>query len=656
MRLLDQIDSPADLKKMASERLPELASELRQYMVDVVSKTGGHLAPSLGVVELTLALHYVFDTPNDKLVWDVGHQSYAHKIITGRREEFKTLRQLNGLTGFTKRSESPYDAFGTGHASTSISAALGIAKSFKKRGIEKRAIAIIGDGSMTGGLAFEGLNQAGFRTGNLIVVLNDNEMSIAKNVGALSRFFSLHLHSKRAAKLRRWFKRTLMKFMPRRGKMVWQLARRAEEVAAGFFTPGFMFESFGFHYIGPLDGHNLKELTRVFKEINDTPIGDTPILVHVLTKKGYGYKPAEENPTKFHGIGPFDKLTGKTPSSNGNVSYTQIAGSTILELAKQDKNIIGITAAMPTGTGLDLLAKELPEQFYDVGIAEGHAVTFAAGLATEGFRPIVAVYSTFLQRAFDHVLHDVCLQDLPVTFALDRAGLVGDDGATHHGAFDLSFLRTIPNMVIMAPRDENMLKHMLFTAVYSGKPAAVRYPRGSAIGVAVDKEYKNLPLGAAEIVFENKNQEVAIIAAGNCVWYAIEAAKNLAKDGINTCVIDIRFIKPLDADMLLKISKKVSKWVTVEENALAGGFGSAVNEWLTSNNIPDIRLKMLGLPDKFIEHGPQDVLRARYKIDTNGIVQTIKEPWTQEKKSAISGENSRPKDSSRRLTETSASG
>ncbi len=654
MAILPHIDSPADLRKVPQERLSVLAKEIREYMVDVVSKTGGHLAPSLGVVELTMALHYSFDTPNDKIIWDVSHQAYAHKILTGRRKEFATLRQPGGLSGFTKRSESIYDPFGTGHSSTSISAALGIAKAFKKSGVDKRAIAVIGDGAMTGGLAFEGLNQAGFKTGNLIVVLNDNEMSISPNVGALSKFFSMHMYSKRGTKWRRWFKRMAAKFVPSRSKMLYKLARRAEEVATGFFTPGFMFESFGFNYIGPLDGHNLDELIRVFKDINETPIGETPILIHVITRKGVGYKHSEENPTKFHGVAPFNKETGAVLSSNGKISYTQAAGETILELAKKDKTIVGITAAMSTGTGLEAMAKALPDQFYDVGIAEGHAVTFAAGLSTEGYRPVFAVYSSFLQRAYDHVLHDVCLQNLPVTLAIDRAGLVGDDGPTHHGVFDLSFLRQMPNMVVMAPRDENMLKHMLYTAIYSGKPCAVRYPRGSAVGVPVDKEYKKIEIGKMEMIHGNATSGIAIIAIGNCVWSAVEAAKQLAKLGIDASVIDARFVKPLDTEMLLNLSKNCSNWLTVEENVLAGGFGSAIGEWLVECGIKNVNLKMLGLPDKFIEQGPQALLRSKYGIDAEGIAKVAKEIWTNEKTSARSGDVLQKKGSLQQPTETSA--
>lgn len=624
MAYLEQIKGPSDLKRLSIKELPSLASEIRDYMVDIVSKNGGHLAPSLGVVELSIALHYIFDAPNDKIIWDVGHQSYAHKILTGRREEFKTLRQAGGISGFTKRSESEFDPFGSGHSSTSISAALGIAKSFKKRGLDNRAIAVIGDGSMTGGLAFEGLNQAGFRTGNLIVVLNDNEMSISENVGALSRFFSLHMYSKRGTKLRRWVKRTIAKCMPRRSALVYKLARRVEEVTTGFFTPGFMFESFGFHYIGPLDGHNLEELTRVFRDINETPIGETPILIHIITKKGYGYKPAEEDPTKFHGIGAFDKETGKVKSGGGGVSFTSVAGSTLLELAKKDKNIIGITAAMPTGTGLDLLAKELPEQFYDVGIAEGHATTFAAGLATEKYRPVVAVYSTFLQRAFDHIVHDVCLQKLSVTFLIDRAGLVGEDGPTHHGLFDISYLRNIPNMMIMAPRDENVLRHMMYTGIYSNLPCAIRYPRGNGFGVSLDKSMKEIPIGTAEKLFGDDNSSVLIIAVGNCVHPSVEAAKSLAKEGIKTTVIDARFVKPLDEKTLFAYAKKISKWITVEENTVSGGFGSSVNELLTQNSIKSVDLTILGLPDKFIEQGPQNLLRSRYGIDSAGIANAVR--------------------------------
>lgn len=625
MSLLENINSPSDLKKLPESKLPDLASEIREYMVDVISKNGGHLAPSLGVVELSIALHYIFDTPNDKIIWDVGHQSYAHKILTGRREAFKNIRQVDGIAGFTKRSEGPYDPFGSGHASISISAALGIAKSFKKRGMDNRAIAVIGDGAMTGGPAFEGLNQAGFRTGNLIVVLNDNEMSISKNVGALSKFFSLHMYSRRGTKLRRWIKRAIARCMPKKSRLVYMLARRIEEVTTGFLTPGFMFESFGFHYVGPLDGHNLRELVHVFREINSTTIGETPILIHVLTKKGTGYKPAEDNPTKFHGIGPFDKLTGKTTSGGGIVSFTQGAGAAVLELAKKDKDIIGITAAMSTGTGFDALAKELPDQFYDVGIAEGHAVTFAAGLATEGHHPVIAVYSTFLQRAFDQIIHDVCLQNLPVTILIDRAGLVGEDGPTHHGAFDISYLRQIPNMTVMAPRDENVLRHMIYTAIYSGRPCAVRYPRGNGFGIAADKDFKKMPIGTSELLYGSLDVDVAILAVGHVVWPAVEAARALNKKGIGVCVIDARFIKPLDTEMLLKISQTAKTWVTVEEGSLAGGFGASIAEWLAQNNIRDIRLKMIGLPDKFIEQGPQDVLRARYGLDANGIIKAVEQ-------------------------------
>jgi len=636
MGLLSKINDPKDLRKLQQEQLSTVATEVREYIVDVVSKNGGHLAPSLGVVDLSIALHYVFDTPHDKIVWDVGHQCYAHKILTGRREAFKTIRQHKGLSGFTKRSESEYDPFGAGHSSTSISAALGIAKAFKKRGLQNRAIAVIGDGSMTGGLALEGLNQAGNKTGNLIVVLNDNEMSISKNVGALSLFLSTHLHSKRATSIRRWFKRTLTKLMPKSGKTVYDIARRAEEAAAGFFTPGFMFEAFGFHYIGPIDGHNLPELVRIFNEIKDIPIGETPLLVHVITKKGFGYKPAEENPTKFHGVAPFNKETGAVGKANGHPSFTSVVGATLTEIAKKDSSVIGITAAMPTGTGLDQLQKELPEQFYDVGIAEGHAVTMAAGLATEGFKPVFAVYSTFLQRAFDNVIHDVCLQNLPVTFALDRAGLVGDDGPTHHGVFDISYLRQAPNMIVMAPRDENILRHMLYTAINSGKPCAIRYPRGNGIGVPLDKNLKEVPLGSSELMFGNYDADVAVFALGTTVWSAIDAAKQLAKKHISVCVIDARFAKPLCETTFSVLAAKTKKWITIEENILSGGFGSGVSEWLIAKGHNDISLKILALPDVFVEQGPLDLLRSKYKIDSAAIVEAAQNLCTKETKSAKS--------------------
>lgn len=631
MAILEHINSPQDLKSVPQGQLPELANEIREYMVDVTSRTGGHLAPSLGVVELTIALHYIFNTPADKIIWDVGHQSYTHKIITGRREAFKTLRQYGGISGFPKRGESQFDAFGTGHASTSISAAMGIAKAFKKRGLDSRAIAVVGDGAMTGGLAFEALNQAGYRAGNLIVVLNDNEMSISRNVGALSKFFSVHLHSRRATVLRRSLKRLLIKLLPRYGAKLFKIARKAEGVTAAFLTPGFLFEAFGFHYIGPLNGHNIDELIHVFKDIQETPIGETPILVHVLTTKGKGYEPAEKDVTRFHGIGPFDKATGKQP--DGKVSYTQVAGTAILELARTDPKIIAITAAMATGTGMEMVARELPDQFYDVGIAEPHAVTFSAGLATEGFRPVAAIYSTFLQRAFDQIVHDVALQNLPVTLAIDRAGIVGDDGPTHHGTFDLSYLRLIPNMVVMAPRDENMLRHMLFTGIYSNRPAAIRYPRGSAIGVKLDEGYRMLDIGKAEVLYGDINTaKVAVIAIGSTVYPALEAARPVTLKGAkgllktnDVVVIDAQFVKPLDEDLLARLANRVKNWITVEENVLAGGFGSAISEWLVKTQNDDVRLKTLGIPDEFVEHGAQGILRARYKIDADGIAKAVRE-------------------------------
>jgi len=621
--MLEDIYSPADLKKIEKTDLPNVCKEIRDLIIDTVSKNGGHLASSLGVVELTTALHYVFDSPNDKIIWDVGHQSYAHKIITGRKDRFHTLRQLNGISGFPKREESEHDVFGTGHASTSISAAVGIAEAIKKKGVDNRVIAIIGDGSMTGGMAFEALNHAGHKAGNLIIILNDNEMSISSSVGALSKFLSVHLYGGRARRFRTKIKK-LLSFLPFWGKEIYQITQKAEEATVSFFTPGFLFEAFGFDYIGPLDGHNLDELIAVFNDIRQLAIGDKPILVHVLTKKGKGYAPAEKNPTLFHGIGRFDKKTGEPLPSNGQ-SFTQAFSNALIQVAHQDDRIIAITAAMCTGTGLEDFSNLYPDRFYDVGIAEGHAVTFAAGMATLGYKPVVAIYSTFLQRAYDQIIHDVCLQNIPVIFAIDRAGLVGDDGATHHGAFDISFLRTIPNLVLAAPRDGEMFDEWLQFALNYNGPVAMRWPRGSAPKITKNFVRQKLELGKAETILFRGYSRATIWAVGNMVGEALKAADELDKMGINVIVADPRFIKPFDVDLFKELLKYNKNIITVEENILQGGFGSMIGELIREENLSDVSLACIGLPDEFVKHGTQQELRKKYNLYSSGIAGVVRE-------------------------------
>jgi 1-deoxy-D-xylulose-5-phosphate synthase len=621
--ILNSISNPNDLKKIAKEFLPEVCEQIRECIIDTVSRTGGHIAPSLGVVELSVALHYVFDSPNDKIIWDVGHQAYAHKILTGRRDEFATLRQKGGISGFPKRSESEHDAFGAGHASTSISAALGIAKGLRKKGLDNRAIAVIGDGSMTGGLALEALNHAGHKVSNLIVILNDNEMSISPNVGAVSKFLSLHIHGKTAGRIRKIMRKCLS-VIPVLGKKVYGLTQKAEEAAVSFFTPGAVFEAFGFDYIGPLGGHDVEELIRVFKDIN-TSSGGRPLLIHVMTKKGKGYKPAEDDPTIFHGVGPFDRTSGKL-ISKGGPTFTKAFDGALMKIAAENSSIIAITAAMATGTGLTNFANKYPDRFFDVGIAEGHAVTFAAGLATEGFRPVVAIYSTFLQRAYDNIVHDVCLQNLPVTFAIDRAGVVGDDGPTHHGTFDLTYLRSLPNLTLLAPRSAEVLDDMLNFAVTHNGPVAIRYPRG-AVSDEVHRSTEPFRAGRAEIVWQKDDEPSSVIiwAVGHLVPEAVKAAELLSGEGINVTVVDPRSIKPLDTDLLRDTLAKCNNIMTIEENVLAGGFGSAISEWLVSENIITARVKSLGFPDQFVEHSSQKELRAEYGIDAAGIAIAVRE-------------------------------
>ncbi|MBW2010988.1 MAG: 1-deoxy-D-xylulose-5-phosphate synthase [Deltaproteobacteria bacterium] len=619
MSFLEKIDSPSDLKRLARSDLPELAAEIRQKIVEVVSKNGGHLASSLGAVELAIAIHYVFDVPNDKVVWDVGHQAYAHKLLTGRRDRFHTLRQYEGITGFTRMSESPYDAFSVGHSSTSISAGLGIACAKRLKAEKANVVAVIGDGSLTAGMAYEALNQAGDIHKNLIVILNDNDMSIAPNVGALSSFLSRTLSATYIQDVKREVG-DFLKSLPKIGDDMYKLAKRTEESFKTFITPGMLFEAFNFEYFGPINGHKLNHLIDILnniKEINE------PILLHVTTKKGKGYPPAEENPTYFHGVGSFQVKTGSCLSPKSSVpTYTEVFGETMVRLAEDNKKIIAVTAAMPEGTGLTKFAESYPDRFFDVGIAEQHGVTFAAGMATEGFKPVVAIYSTFLQRAYDQVLHDVCLEALPVIFAADRGGIVGEDGPTHHGLFDLSYLRSLPNMVVMAPKDENEFRRMLATAVAHDGPIAVRYPRGKGTGVEPEKHISPLPIGKGEILTEG--DDLLILAIGSTVCESLEAHKELEEKGISATVVNCRFVKPMDVDLIGSLAKKIPQIITVEENVLQGGFGSAVLESLNDAGVTGYNLKRLGFPDCFIEHGSQDILRAKYGINAKAIVDAAK--------------------------------
>jgi 1-deoxy-D-xylulose-5-phosphate synthase len=619
MNILHRLDSTADLKTMTPAELEDLARALREEIIATVARTGGHLASSLGVVELTIALHLVLDSPQDKIVWDVGHQAYAHKLLTGRCDRFHTLRQLDGLSGFPKRGESPHDCFDVGHASTSISAALGMAAARDIRGSDEKIVAVIGDGSLTAGLAFEGLNQAGHLKKDLVVVLNDNEMSISPNVGAISSFLSRKMTSDRFIRFRRETE-NLLGTVPRFGRDLINLARRAEESVKGFLTPGMLFEAFGFDYVGPIDGHQLADLRETLGNVLRLK---GPRLVHVVTKKGRGYPPAEKAPAIFHGVGPFDRDSGqvKAGGKGSGASYTAVFGRTLVEMATADQRIVAITAAMPDGTGLNEFAGTFPERFYDVGIAEQHAVTFAAGLACQGLRPVVALYSTFLQRAYDNVLHDVCLQNLPVTFAMDRGGLVGADGPTHHGVFDLSFLRHIPNLTFAIPRDEVQLRRIMLTALQGDGPFAYRYPRGNGLGLDLSGPVTPLPVGRGEKLREGCDG--LVLAVGPLVAPALAAAEELAGAGWNLAVVDPCFLKPLDRELLLAEASRSGRVITLEENVLQGGFGSAVLELLADAGIlcPTLRL---GLPDQFIEQGTQAELHARYGLDAAGITRSIR--------------------------------
>lgn len=614
--MLDKLKLPDDLKKLSDQQLTDLAEEIRELLINTVAQNGGHLAPNLGVVELTLALHKVFTSPEDKIIWDVGHQSYVHKIVTGRLTEFATIRQFGGISGFPKPEESPHDIFATGHSSTSISVGLGLAKARDLMGKKNKVVSVIGDGSLTGGMAFEALNNAGHLQTNLLVVLNDNEMSIAPNVGALSNYLSRIRVNRTVYKLKTELQQLIQK-IPKVGETTFRYLDKIKDSLKYLVIPGVLFEELGFTYFGPVDGHNLRQLTEA---LVDASQHQGPILLHVLTKKGKGYQPAEENPTKFHGVSRFNVHTGELPLKPGPPTYTEVFGETLMEIAAQDGRIVAITAAMTEGAGLHEFSQRFPNRFFDVGIAEGHAVTMAGGLARAGMKPVVAIYSTFFQRAFDQILHDLCLQSLPVILALDRAGVVGEDGPTHHGIFDLSYLRMIPEMTIMVPKDENELRQMLLLAVKMEKPVAIRYPRGQGRGVNLATN-PTFNIGEAEIITEG--DKVAILTIGPLVESAKQAADLLLQVGIHCTVLNCRFAKPLPRETILYWARRVNHLITVEDNVLTGGFGSAVLELLAEAGIRKLQVSRLGYPDHFIEAGTIEELHALYGLDAEGIYRAV---------------------------------
>ena len=621
--LLNRIEKPEDVKALTVRELEQLASELRHFIIDTVSQNGGHLAPNLGTVELTLALYSVFSFPKDKLVWDVGHQAYTHKILTGRRDAFKTLRKKGGITGFPNRSESVYDAFGVGHASTSISAALGMALARDAKGEKNQVIAVIGDGALTGGESFEALNNAGDLGTKLIVILNDNEMSIDANVGAMSEYLSRIRIAPQYARAKRDMGSLLMS-IPHIGDKVYKTASHLKDGVRSVLVPGSLFEEMGFHYIGPIDGHNIGLLEEVLSSAKEM---EGPVLIHIHTVKGKGYKPAEQAPEKFHGVGCFDPSTGKAAKKAGCApSYTSVFSKALIDLAKDRPDILAITAAMPSGTGLKAFGQAYPKRFFDVGIAEEHAMTLAAGMAAAGMHPVIALYSTFAPRAYDQLIHDVCLQNLPVTLCLDRAGLVGEDGPTHHGVFDLSYLRQMPNMCVMAPKDEEELRHMLATAIAIEGPAAVRYPRGAGLGVPLTDSLETLPVGKAEVLQEEG--DIAFLAVGTMVEKAKEAAAILKEEGIEAAVVNMRFIKPLDTELLGEMARTKKLLITAEENVLAGGFGSAVAEYLADHGI-EVPLLRFGIPDRFIEQGTRRELLSLCGLQPDEMAERIRERLSQ---------------------------
>jgi len=616
-KLLDEIDSPRDLKKLPPERLPQLAGEMRALILEVVSKNGGHLASNLGAVELTIALHYVFDSPRDTIVWDVGHQCYTHKILTGRRDRFGTLRQHQGILGFPDRNESEHDIYNTGHASTALSAALGIAVARNKRRDDHKVIAVVGDGGLTGGVAWEALNQIGLLREPLIIVLNYNEMSISPNVGALSKYLTYLVSGQHYLRIKDHAK-SILKSIPAVGWPLIKVGRALEDAVKKVFFPGLVFEELGIRYVGPVQGHSLSSLIEVFR---DAQTYDGPVLIHCVTQKGRGYAPAQSNPERFHGTAPFNRATGEPLSSSTVPTYSAVFGKTMCNLARQDKRIIAVTAAMPEGTGLSGFAREFPDRFYDVGIAEQHAVNFAAGLALRGLKPVVAIYSTFLQRAYDQLYHDVALQDLPVVFALDRSGIVSDDGPTHQGINDIIYLRHLPHMIVMAPQDENELQRMLKSALTYGHPAAVRYPKGKGRGVVLEENPQEIALGRSERLKEGRN---LLLAFGSLVPAALEAASELEKEGLSLAVINARFAKPLDEEAILSYAQKGNAIITVEEGVVSGGFGSAVRELLDRERRFDIRFLAIGLPAEIYALGKSDEIKKMFGLDASGLAARVR--------------------------------
>ncbi len=612
MNLLDKINSPKDLKKLTRSELVTLCDEIRSFIIESVSKTGGHLSSNLGVIELTVALHYVFDCPQDKFIWDVGHQTYPHKILTGRKKKMGSLRALDGISGFPKISESDYDIFGTGHSSTSISAALGMAEALKKKNLDHKAIAIIGDGAMTAGMAFEGLNNAGDSKNNILVILNDNDMSISKNVGALNNYLAKLMSGNLYGSIKRSSKAVLSAIPP-----MLEFAKRAEEHMKGMVIPGTLFEEFGFNYIGPIDGHDLNALVDT---LNNLKALQGPQLLHVATQKGFGYEPAETDPNKFHGVGQFSLSDGAQPLKMKKVTYTDVFGDWIVDMAMIDKKLCAITPAMLDGSGLNKFSEKFPDRFFDVGIAEQHAITFAAGLACENYKPVIAIYSTFLQRAYDQLIHDVALQNIPMLFAIDRAGIVGQDGPTHSGSFDLSFLRCIPNILIMAPSNENECRQMLFTGFKFKGISVVRYPRGPGPGSAIKSKMTAIPIGKAEVI--RKGRTIALLAFGNMLEEALKAG-----DKINATVVNMRFIKPLDIKLIRDLGSSHKLLVTLEENTISGGAGSAVLEVISEYDLKCQSLR-IGIPDKFVEQGSQEQLRKKYGLDAASIIKSIEKKLT----------------------------
>ncbi len=618
MSLLKRIESPTDLKKLSPEQFPELCQEIRELIIEVISGVGGHLASNLGVVELTVALHYLLNTPQDKIIWDTSNQAYTHKLLTGRREQFHTIRQFGGMSGFCKREESAYDTFNAGHAGTGVSAAVGFVEAREQLKGSQKVVCVLGDGALTSGMTLEGLQHAGDMGRDLVVILNDNQMSISRNVGAISAYLNRTFTGEFYTRFREETSQ-LLDTIPQIGENVKRMAMRAEELAKGFLLPGLLFEELGFRYVGPIDGHNFEHLLPTLGNVLKLK---GPTLLHVITKKGLGFEPAMKDPVWFHACSPFDGKTGTPVKKGGFQSYSSIAANTLIRQARKDRRVVAITAAMCEGTGMSSFQKEFPSRLIDVGIAEQHAVTYAAGLAAENMRPVICMYSTFLQRAYDQVVHDVATQNLPVMFCIDRGGLVAEDGTTHHGAFDFAYLRHVPNMVIMAPKDENELQHMVQTGLVYDGPTAVRYPRGSSLGVPLDPEPIPLDIGQAELLSEGT--DVAILAIGVTVSEAMKAAEQLKDEGVSVAVVNARFVKPLDKDLIRDIAKKVKCLVTVEEGCRMGGFGSAVLEFLSEEECWDLPTKVLGLPDWYIEQGPQELLREKYGLTADGIYDQTK--------------------------------